>query len=127
MSTLGGMLTDLVALGPERPALTCDDVTLSFGELDARANRVAHALRRHGLVPGDRVGVLSRNRPEYVELLFGAARAGVVLVGLNWRLAPPEIAAVLDNAGPRLVLAGTAEQALVPDGVEVVDLDAGYE
>ncbi|MET0188362.1 MAG: AMP-binding protein, partial [Pseudonocardia sediminis] len=56
-----------------------------------------------------------------------AARAGVVLVGLNWRLAPPEIAAVLDNAGPRLVLAGTAEQALVPDGVEVVDLDTGYE
>ncbi|MBW0102575.1 long-chain-fatty-acid--CoA ligase [Pseudonocardia sp. KRD-291] len=121
------MLTGLVALGPDRPALTGGDTTRSFGELDARANRVAHALRGSGLVPGDRVGVLSRNRPEYVELLFGAARAGMVLVGLNWRLAPPEIAAVLDNARPGVVLAGTTEAALVPDGVEVIDLDAGYE
>ena len=126
-ASLGAMLSRLVALGPSRPALTCGEVTHSFGELDARANRVAHALRRRGLAPGDRVGILSRNRPEYVELLFGAARAGVVLVGLNWRLAPPEVAAVLADAGPALVLAGTVERALVPDGVPVLDLDLEYE
>ncbi len=115
MDTLGELLTKLRALGPERPAITCGDRTLSFGELDDRASRVAHALRRAGVRPGDRVAVLTRNRPEYFELLFGAARAGAVLVVLNWRLAPPEIAAILADAEPALVLVGAEERPLLPD------------
>lgn len=126
--TLGGLVTELAGRGPERPAITCGARTLSFGGLDARSSQVAHALRRAGVRPGDRVGVLSRNRTEYFELLFGAAKAGAVLVGLNWRLSPLEIAAIVADAEPALLLAGTAEMPLVPPtAVPVIDLDTEYE
>ena len=84
--TLGALVAELAGRGPERPAITCGAQTLSFGGLDARSSQVAHALRRAGVRPGDRVGLLSRNRIEYFELLFGAAKAGAVLVGLAVKL-----------------------------------------
>jgi acyl-CoA synthetase (AMP-forming)/AMP-acid ligase II len=121
---LGPLLSSLAS---DRPAITCSGRTLTFAALDARASQVAHALIRDGVGPGDRVAVLTRNRPEWFELLFGAARAGAVLVGLNWRLAPAEIATITIDAAPALVLAGAAERALLPSGVRVVDLDTEYE
>ena len=71
METLSTLLTELAERGPERPALTCAGHTVTFGELDARSSQVAHALVRDGVRPGDRVAVLTKNRPEYFELLFG--------------------------------------------------------
>ena len=122
-------MTELAARGPERPALTCAGRTLTFGELDARSSQVAHALVRDGVRPGDRVAVLTKNRPEYFELLFGAVRARAVLVGLNWRLSAPEIAAIADDAEPAAVFAGKAQLELLPESLRdhAVDLDAGYE
>jgi acyl-CoA synthetase (AMP-forming)/AMP-acid ligase II len=114
-ATLGDLLTRVTALGVDRPAITLDDHTLTFGELDRTADRVAHALAAAGLVPGDRLAVLLRNVPQFYALLFGAARAGVVLVALNWRLAPPEVAAILDDADPRLLVVGKGQLGLVPD------------
>jgi acyl-CoA synthetase (AMP-forming)/AMP-acid ligase II len=129
MSTLGTLLTELSARRADSPAITCGERVLTFGELDARSSQVAHALVRDGVRPGDRVAVLTRNRPEWFELLFGAARAGAVLVGLNWRLAAAEIAVIALDAEPVVVLAGALEQALLPAGLtaRVVDLDAEYE
>jgi acyl-CoA synthetase (AMP-forming)/AMP-acid ligase II len=130
---LGNLLADMAALGPARPAITCGERTLSFGALDARSSQVAHALVRAGVGPGDRVAVLTKNRPEFFELLFGAARAGAVLVALNWRLAPPEIAAIVDDAEPSVVLAGADQRGLLPVDLAVrlgdaaVDLDTRYE
>jgi acyl-CoA synthetase (AMP-forming)/AMP-acid ligase II len=126
---LGPMLADLAARGPGRPAITCGERTRSFGALDARSSQVAHALAGAGVGPGDRVAVLTRNRAEFFELLFGAARAGAVLVALNWRLAPPEIAAIVIDAEPSVVLAGTEQRGLLPASLAapVVDLDTGYE
>lgn len=126
-ATLGALLTRVTALGDDRPALSLDDRTVTFGELDRSANRVAHALAAAGLGPGDRLAVLLRNTPEYYALLFGAARAGVVLVALNWRLAPPELAAILDDADPALVVTGRAERALLPPATSPVVLEDGYE
>jgi long-chain acyl-CoA synthetase len=129
METLGALLADLAAKGPERPAITCAGRTLTFGELDARSSQVAPALVRGGVRPGDRVAVLTKNRPEYFELMFGAARARAVLVGLNWRLSGPEIAAIADDAAPAAVFAGGDQRELLPASLldRVVDLDAGYE
>ena len=76
---------------------------------------MAQAVTAAGLVAGDRLAVLLRNVPEFYALLFGAARAGVVLVALNWRLAPPEVAAILDDADPRLLVVGKSQLDLVPD------------
>lgn len=126
-ATLGDTLTRVVALGAGRPAITIDDRTVTFGEFDQRAQRVAQALVRDGLRPGDRVAVLLRNCPEYFELLFGAARAGAVLVALNWRLAGPEILAILDDAGPALLVCGRDQLDLVPGDRRPVVLEDSYE
>ena len=126
---LGDLLTELATLGAGRPAITCGGTTLTFGALDRRSSQVANALVRAGVRPGDRVAVLTRNRPEFFELLFGAARAGAVLVALNWRLAPPEIAAIVADAEPALVLTGSDQRRLLPASLvdDAVDLDTGYE
>lgn len=113
-ATLGDLLTRVTALGADRPAITLDERTVTFGALDRTADAVARALVAEGLAPGDRMAVLLRNVPECYALLFGAARAGVVLVALNWRLAPPELAAILDDAEPALLVVGSAQLDLVP-------------
>ncbi len=78
---------------------------LSYGEARATANRIAQALRHHGLGPGDRFGILAKNSIESILLYYGASKAGVVPVPLNYRLAPPEWKYILDDAGVRLVVA----------------------
>ncbi|MEO6444119.1 MAG: AMP-binding protein [Gemmatimonadaceae bacterium] len=94
-------------LEPDRSALV-DRVgqrSFSYGELDADADRWAARLRALGVTAGDRVAVLATNRPELVSLLFACGRCGAALVPLNWRLAQPELAAVLADASPALVVA----------------------
>jgi long-chain acyl-CoA synthetase len=127
-ASLGDLLTRVTALGADRPAITLDERTLTFGGLDGRANQVAHALAAAGLVPGDRIAVLLRNTPEFHELLFGAARAGVVLVALNWRLAGPELGAILADADPRLLVVGESLVELPPTrtSVEVAVLESDW-
>jgi long-chain acyl-CoA synthetase len=87
-------------------AITYQDRTLTFGELDARSNQVARALRAAGIERGDRVAILDKNVPEFFELLFGAVKLGAVLAAVNWRLAPPEVAQILNDATARVLLAG---------------------
>jgi long-chain acyl-CoA synthetase len=127
--TLAELITDLAARRAEHPALTCGEATRSFGELDARSSQAAHALAAAGLTPGDRVAVLAGNRVEYFELLFAAAKTGTVLLGLNTRLAAPEIATILDDAAPAIIFAGSGQRALLPGatGARVIDLDTEYE
>lgn len=85
----------------DRPAFVHRDRSLTFAQLDARAERVAAGLLAAGLVPGDRVALLLANAPETFELLVGCARAGLVAVPMNWRLAPAELAVVVADAAPR--------------------------
>ena len=79
-------------------ALSTPARTVTFGELDDRADRVAAGLLAAGLVPADRVLTLLPNGPELFELLIGCARACLVLVPMNWRLAPDELAGVAADA-----------------------------
>ena len=83
---------------PGAPALSCGEATLSFAELDRRSSQVANALTGAGIGRGQRVAVLDKNSPAFFELLFGCAKIGAVLVGLNWRLSAPEIASILADA-----------------------------
>lgn len=73
----------------------------TYRDLDQRADRFAeYVLARWRLPPGARVAVLAANSSEYLELLFGCARAGVVMVCLNWRLPVAELAPVLEDCEP---------------------------
>ena len=79
---------------------------LTFASLDARSNRLAQALRARGIGPGDRVAYLDRTAPEVLELLFAVSKLGAVIVPMNWRLAVPELAAVLEDSRAGVLIAG---------------------
>ncbi len=100
---------------PSAPCLTFDGQTIDFRELDRRSSQVANALLGAGLGAGSRVAVIAKNSPVFYELVFGCAKAGVVLVPVNWRLSPREIADILDDASPRLVLADAEQAAGLPE------------
>ena len=84
---------------PNAVALDYNGRITTYGELDERSNRVAQGLIGLGQHARARVGFLGKNSDRYFEILFGAFKAKNVIVGVNWRLAAPEIAYVLNDAG----------------------------
>ena len=67
----------------DRPAILYDDRRITYGELNAWANRIAHFFRTQGLQKGDRIAILLENRPELLAVLIGAAKLGVACAMLN--------------------------------------------
>ncbi len=103
-------LADIVRVhGAERPtaaALEVGDRTITFGELDARSNQAAQAFRAAGVGPGDRVAFIEKNGAEFFEVTFALAKLGAVGVAVNWRLAPPEMRQIIDDARAEVVVVG---------------------
>jgi long-chain acyl-CoA synthetase len=115
---------------PDSTATVFGDRTSTWAELDAASSRIANALLHLEVDPGTRVAVLDKNSDRFFEIFFGAAKAGAVLVPLNWRLAPPEIKFMLADSETRVLLvakefAGAIEQMRgdLPDLKEVVVMD----
>ncbi len=98
------LLRQHAARTPDAPCLTFQGETLSFGAMDARASRVANALAGQGVQRGDRVAMIARNVPAHFELLFGCAKAGAIFLPMNWRLSAREIAGILADAAPTLLI-----------------------
>jgi len=90
---------------PAHPALICGARRLSYGELEARVNRLARALRRAGVGVGGAVGAALHNGPEWFELLNAVGRIGASLVPIGYRLKGPEIAYMLADSGATVLLA----------------------
>ncbi len=82
----------------DKIAIIQDDFTQTWAELDERSNRVANALAAAGVGAGDRVAFVDKNGFEYFEVLFGCAKLNAVTVNINWRLAPPEVAWIANDA-----------------------------
>jgi len=99
---------------------------IGYATLDAACNGVASALTARGLGRGDRVGILALNRPEYLEVLFGAMRAGCVPVPLNIKLPADTLAFIARDADLRLLFVDQAHRGATPPGVPLVDFDADY-
>ncbi|WP_329158498.1 AMP-binding protein [Streptomyces sp. NBC_01717] len=102
-------------------ALTSEGSTVRYAELDSRSNRIARALLA-AAPAGSRIGFLARTRNAAGEILVGAAKAGLVTVPLNWRLAVPELTAVAQDAEltfllaePEFRTAADAVRAAMPD------------
>lgn len=102
-TTINSMLASLAGRFGGRPALTLDARTVSFEALEAASTEVAHSLITAGVDPGDRIAILDKNSIEYYELMFGAAKAGAVMVGVNFRLSPREVATVIRDSRPRML------------------------
>jgi long-chain acyl-CoA synthetase len=126
-----GRLFDAHA-GTERPAIVdlydaARPRPWSFRELDAACDACARGFVKARLKPGDRVGILSLNRIEFVIAVLGAMRAGLVPVPINIKLARETVAYVLGDASARLVFAEPALKRLVPRGVPVIEFGAAGE
>jgi long-chain acyl-CoA synthetase len=100
---------------------------LTYAQLDERSNRLAQALLAGGVTDGSRIAYLGRSAPEVIELLFAVAKIGAVIVPLNWRLSPRELAGVLADAQAPLLIADSAYRAtaegLAPAALRIVGDD----
>jgi acyl-CoA synthetase (AMP-forming)/AMP-acid ligase II len=93
------------SLQPDADFAVQGERRVAYGEAVSMVNRRANALIGAGLQPGDRVAILAKNSIEYVLLYFAAAKAGIAVVPLNYRLAPPEWSYMLGDARPRMLFA----------------------
>lgn len=125
---LGETASRIAAEHPDRPAVTDDTQTWTFAELEAHANRWAHELAGHGIAPGDFVSIALPNVAEHYALTLAAWKLGAVPQPVSHKLAPGELAAVLDLVRPPVVagLPPTADVAtdpgLAPPGTTVLPL-----
>jgi fatty-acyl-CoA synthase len=104
---------------PDKTAIIDGEVVLSFAEFDHWVDRAAAALRDNGLAAGDRLALLSRNCWQYAVLTFATARAGVVLVPINFMLTAEEISYILGHSQARGFV---VEADLVPVADEAMTL-----
>ena len=111
ISSVADIVRVHAAATPDAAAFVLDDRTMTFGELDERSSRVAQGLRAAGVGAGDRVAILDKNGLEYFDLVCGAGKLNAVLVAVNWRLAPPEAAFIVNDSTARVLVVG---QDLVP-------------
>ena len=88
---------------------------MSYAAFSARIEQTARALRaEYGISRGDRVAILSLNRPDYLVLLYACARLGAMLVPLNWRLAVAEQLFILSDASVRVLVLEQAFAGVLP-------------
>lgn len=100
--TLSGVIEEQVQHLPGETALIFEGRSWTYAEMETRANRAAQALLALGLKRGDRLCWLARNVSTFWHALLGAAKIGVVMTPVNWRLAPGEIAQIIADAKPAL-------------------------
>ena len=104
---IGSWLVKRAFLTPAKEAVVDGEKRLSYRELNRRVNRLAHVLQGMDLQIGDRIAILSYNRLEFLEVIMAAAKLGLILVPLNWRLTAPELAFILNDSGAQTLLFDT--------------------
>ncbi len=101
---VGDLLTMQARRRPDTKALIDGTRSYTFESLNSRANRLANALTTMGIGQGDRIAILSENRAEYIEATYAAAKLGVIIAALNWRLAKNELDHCISLVAPKAVL-----------------------
>ena len=92
---------------PDKPAIHFKDQTLTYSQFEAAINKAAFQLHdRFAMVKGDRIAIYAFNCPEFFILTFAAARLGLIIVPLNWRLSATELGFILRDCDPRLLFVG---------------------
>src|ERR1700719_173877 len=99
---------------PGKTAIVCGNLRFTYTQFAERASRLAGALRQAGVQPGERFAFLSLNCHRLLEAYYGVLEAGAVLLPLNFRLAPRELAYILNDAGVKVLF-------LEKEFAEVVD------
>ncbi len=102
--SVSAMIAQSAKRHSDRTALICDELRLSWRDFDARVNRVANALLGLGLTKGDKVAVLGRNSPEYVEIFIGTLRAGCCVVPLSTMAPADALERMITDSGAKIFL-----------------------
>ena len=123
---LGDLFDSSLAGRSNQPGLVCEiDGSLrklTFGQVRDRAARMATALHQRGLRPGDRVAVYLANRVEFIDLFVACVQAGLILVPINVLYRDREIAHIVTDAEPALIVTTAPNMGLFPDGSPLVDV-----
>ncbi len=101
---IGDLLTRAARWYPDKEAVVFEGTRLTYRELNERTNRLAAALIETGRKPGDRVGLICHNSHHFTEVFFACAKIGAASTNLNWRLSPKELAFLLNDAEPDVVV-----------------------
>jgi fatty-acyl-CoA synthase len=113
MPTIGGAVVHNARRVPDREALVAEGQRWTWAELDDMVARVAARLRAAGLCVGDRFAIVAGNTAAGVIAYFAAARLGAIIVPVNARLAAPEIAHLVGDAGATVVASAPELDAVV--------------
>ena len=89
---------------PHNKAIVSEHGERTFLELNANCNRFANFLLEKGLQPGDAIAIVCKNRPEFLEALFGPLRIGLRITPINWHLTPEEICYIVENCEAKVVV-----------------------
>ncbi|MCP4661439.1 MAG: AMP-binding protein, partial [bacterium] len=113
-ATVGALVTGQARSTPAAVAMICDRRVLSYGELDARANRLAHHLKTLGVGPEVPVGIVAERGPEVVVGLLGILKVGGVYLPLDPALPAERLAFMLEDTGTEVVLVQEAVADALP-------------
>jgi amino acid adenylation domain-containing protein len=122
-STVTALFEAQAARTPAAPALVYEDRRLTYGELNARANGLAHELRRRGVGPDVPVGLYLERSPDAIAGLLGILKAGGAYLPLDAETTPERVAALLTAARAPVLVTQAGLAAAAPPGVPVVCLD----
>ena len=120
---LASLLTESAERSPDAPAIRLGEKELSYAELDQLSARLATLLEQKGVEPGDRVGVMLPNVPEFPVAYYGILRAGAIVVPMNVLLKRREIAFYLEDPGAKLLLAWHAFADEARAGAAAADVE----
>src|ERR1700728_1052709 len=131
LPTVGSLFRARAQIQKSALAIEFRNRHISYGELLDRVDRATRMLAGRGLVRGDRVALLSHNRPEYLEIELAAANLGVITACLNWRLSARELAYCVDLVSPKLLIVEeeliASLEKLVLGSHTVIAIGAEYE
>lgn len=113
---MGSMIAKRSRLTAERKALTFEGETWTYGEFIDRIDRFASVLVAGGIGPGDRVGYLGLNHPNFFVSIFACSRIGAIFVPINFRLTAPELVFIAADVDCKVMIAGD-QHCPVIDGV----------
>ena len=102
--TIDRWISGHAAAKPDAPAIVFQGETWSYADFAARIEETAAALAASGVGAGDRIAWYGLNRPDVFSLMFAAARLRAIFCPLNWRLAAAEVAGIVDDCAPKLVV-----------------------
>jgi fatty-acyl-CoA synthase len=125
-STLHGRLDSCAGLFGSRPLVICDDLVLTYRDVAYQSQCLAAGLRELGVRPGDRVGMVMANYPEFVTVKFAISRIGAIAVPFNFLYKHDELAYVLADSGCRVLVTMTGFDGL--DYQQMLDgIAAGWD